>query len=57
MWYDNYPIVVCKDCIHCNSESLICRPESKDAEEEYALDPEDLYTPGHCDFFKKKEEK
>ena len=46
----------CRTCIHCNIEHLICRPNSKDCKQEYALDVGDLDTEEPCDFYKEKGE-
>lgn len=45
----------CIECLCCDSENLMCYPSDPDCHKEYKLDPEDLYTPKRCDFFKAKE--
>lgn len=44
----------CIDCVHCNAEKLLCRPNPN---EEYELKEEDLYTEVRCDDFKEKTSK
>ena len=46
----------CIECLCCDPEHLMCYPNDPDCHKEYKLDPEDLYTPEHCDFFIAKEE-
>ena len=44
----------CMNCTHCDISMLMCRPESKDCAEEYALDEEDLTTDDRCDFYRSR---
>lgn len=41
----------CKDCRHCDIETMKCHPKSKDCHSEYDLTKEDLETAERCDFF------
>lgn len=46
----------CRICTHCDIEHLICTPNSKDCEPQYALEAEDLDTEEVCDFYEAESE-